>query len=77
MTAELNIQGIYVPALLVLGILAGLIGMAVQRLFMVLGVYRWVWHRSLFDFALMLIICWLLVSALFHGFFSFIFKPFL
>ncbi|NDU85205.1 MAG: DUF1656 domain-containing protein [Ferrovum sp.] len=76
MTAELNIQGIYVPALLVLGILAGLLGMALQRLLMMLGIYRWVWHRSLFDLAFMLIIGVMLVNTLFHGGFSFIFKPF-
>lgn len=77
MIAELNIQGVYIPALLVLGIFAGLLGMLVQRMLMALGVYRWIWHRSLFDLALMLIICWLLVNALSHGFFVFIFKPFL
>lgn len=76
MTGELNIQGVYVPALLVLVVLAALIGMAVQRLLMALGVYRWVWHRGLFDLALTLIICVLLVSALSRGFFAFILEPF-
>ncbi|MES2000644.1 MAG: DUF1656 domain-containing protein [Pseudomonadota bacterium] len=76
MTGELNIQGVYVPALLVLVVLAALIGMAVQRLLMALGVYRWVWHRGLFDLALTLIICALLVSALSRGFLAFILEPF-
>lgn len=77
MIGELNIQGVYVPVLLVLAVLAALIGMGAQRVLMALGVYRWVWHRGLFDLALTLIIGLLLVSALSHGFFTFILKPFL
>jgi protein AaeX len=76
MTGELNIQGVYIPALLLLVIMAAIIGMAVQRVLMVLGAYRWIWHRGLFDLALTLIICLLLVSALSRGSLAFVLKPF-
>lgn len=76
MTGELNIQGVYVPALLLLVIMATGIGMAVQRVLMALGAYRWIWHRGLFDLALTLIICLLLLNALSRGSLAFILKPF-
>lgn len=77
MTGELNIQGIYVPALLLLVIMAAIIGMLVQRVLMALGAYRWIWHRGLFDLALTLLICFLLVNALSRGSLASILKPFL
>ncbi len=76
MTGELNIQGVYVPALLLLVIMAAVIGMLVQRVLMALGAYRWIWHRGLFDLALTLIICLLLLNALSWGSLAFILKPF-
>lgn len=51
MTGEFNIEGVYVPTLIIAATLAGaantLLGMILGRT----GFYRWVWHRSLFDLA--------------------------
>lgn len=77
MTGELNIQGVYVPVLLILVMIAAILSMLLQRVLMALGAYRWIWHRGLFDLALTLIICVLLIGPLSRGFLAFVLKPFL
>jgi hypothetical protein len=56
MTGELDVYGVFVPSLLLwvgasLPLTAGL-----RRLLRWSGVYRFVWHRPLFDFALLVIV---------------------
>ena len=56
MIAELNIHGVFVPALLAWALLAlpvtALLKAALRRA----HVYRFIWHQPLFDFALFVIV---------------------
>ncbi len=59
---ELNLYGVFVPAPLVWAIAAFFLSSGAARLFNWLDVYRFVWHRALFDFAVFVII-WAAISA--------------
>jgi Protein of unknown function (DUF1656) len=48
----LDIYGVFVPALLLWLIIAYALTVVVHRLLDRFGLYRLVWHRALFDFAL-------------------------
>jgi len=62
MIGEFDIGGVFTPTLLVWAALAFALGIPVRRVLTRLGVYRFVWHRGLFDIAL-LILLWTGVSA--------------
>lgn len=52
MTAELDIYGVFVPALAAWMLLAFGICLLLRRALAWGGVYRFIWHRPLFDLAL-------------------------
>jgi len=56
MSGEINILGVFVPALLVYA--AGAFGLKeiVCRALLRLGAYRFVWHRPLFDTAIFVLL---------------------
>jgi hypothetical protein len=56
MTAELNLYGVFVPALFLWMLLALGILLVLRRAFTQSGVYVLVWHRPLFELALYVII---------------------
>jgi hypothetical protein len=56
MSNELNLYGIYLPALLLLCVVALVATQLLGRLLARYGVYRWVWHPALFDVAVFVII---------------------
>ncbi|MFC3126188.1 DUF1656 domain-containing protein [Pseudoroseomonas globiformis] len=56
MIAEIDLYGIYLPALLVWALLAVPLTALLRRALARLGAYRWVWHRPLFDLALFVIV---------------------
>ncbi|MCK8783124.1 DUF1656 domain-containing protein [Roseomonas sp. NAR14] len=56
MIAEIDIYGIFVPALLVWSVIALAVSALLRRLLDRIGLYRLVWHRALFDFALFVIV---------------------
>jgi RND family efflux transporter MFP subunit len=49
MTGEIDIHGVFVPALLLSTIAAFALSALLRRVLAALGLYRFVWHRSLFD----------------------------
>ena len=49
MIGEIDIFGVFVPAVLVLMFVAYLINLAIRTVFERVGFYRFVWHRSIFD----------------------------
>ena len=51
MIGEIDIFGIFVPAVLVLMLIAYVLSLAVRMVFGRIGLYRFVWHRSVFDLA--------------------------
>ena len=56
MIAELDIFGIYLPALLVWALLALLLSSLLRRTLIRAGIYARVWHPPLFDAALFLLL---------------------
>lgn len=56
MIAELDLHGVFVPALIVWAVVALVATSLVKRLLDRVGAYRLVWHRPLFDLALFLIV---------------------
>jgi hypothetical protein len=60
---EFDLNGVFVAGVLVWAVVAYAIRMGLTRIFARIGLYRLVWHRPLFDFALF-VVMWGLVSAL-------------
>ncbi|WP_420225203.1 DUF1656 domain-containing protein [Pigmentiphaga litoralis] len=56
MIGEVNLHGIFVPALLVLTLAALLVSSLLRRLLAAIGFYRYVWHPALFDFCLFILV---------------------
>jgi hypothetical protein len=51
MIGEIDIFGVFVPAVLVLMLIAYVLSLVVRMVFGRIGLYRFVWHRSVFDLA--------------------------
>lgn len=56
MIGEIDVQGLYIPWLLVLALVTFVIAKAVSTLLSRLGFYRLVWHPALFDLGLYVIL---------------------
>ena len=55
MRGELDIYGIFIPALLAWAILGFVASIFVRRMLAKIGFYKYVWHRPLFDIALVVV----------------------
>jgi hypothetical protein len=55
MIGDLTLYGVYLPAIALPMLLAYVLLIGVRWLFGHAGVYRWVWHRSLFNLSLYVI----------------------
>jgi len=69
MIGEIQIDGVLIPALLVLAIEAFLVMFVLRAILRRLHFYRFVWHAGLFDTALYVVVLWLamLVTMPFHS----------
>ncbi|MGC0151230.1 DUF1656 domain-containing protein [Chromobacterium vaccinii] len=56
MIGEIDFYGVYLPSLLLLMLIAFAVFGALRHALARLGLYRVVWHRSLFNFALYVIV---------------------
>ncbi len=56
MIGEFDIYGVYLPSFLVFATIAFLLHLAVKRMFDTWGIYRYVWHRPLFDLAIFVVL---------------------
>jgi len=56
MIGEIDLFGVFVPAILVLMLVAYLINLAIGKVLMRAGFYRLVWHRSLFDLGIYVLV---------------------
>jgi hypothetical protein len=56
MIGEIDLYGVFVPSLLALMLIAFAVCGALRHALARLGLYRVVWHRSLFNFALYVIV---------------------
>jgi protein AaeX len=63
MIGELNIDGVFVPSLLVAGVIAFCLTSAVRFTLRRLHAYRFVWHAGLFDVALFVVLLWVTAAA--------------
>jgi len=61
MIGEIDIFGVFVPAVLVLMLIAYLINLAIRTVFERVGFYRFVWHRSIFDLGIYVLVLGLVV----------------
>jgi hypothetical protein len=69
MIGEIDLFGVLLPPLLVWVGLAYLAAALLRRLLARLGAYRFIWHRPLFDFLLLVILTGL-ISFLMNRFFD-------
>jgi undecaprenyl pyrophosphate phosphatase UppP len=53
---EIDLNGVFVSGLLVWAVVAYVVTALLTRLFARLKLYRWVWHRALFDVAVYVIV---------------------
>jgi protein AaeX len=53
---EYSISGIFFSPVLLYAVIAMLVSAGVRRVLTIVGFYRLVWHRALFDFALFIIL---------------------
>jgi hypothetical protein len=56
MTAEVDLYGVFVSPLLLYAVAALIVMVALRRGLAAVGFYRTVWHRALFDLALLVIV---------------------
>lgn len=63
MIGEFDIYGVYFPAFAIFAAVAFLLQVVIKRLFNACGVYRWVWHRALFDLAIYVILLGVVTAA--------------
>ncbi|MDE1907059.1 MAG: DUF1656 domain-containing protein [Rhodospirillales bacterium] len=68
MIGEINIYGVLFPPLLIWIFFALLLSIAVRRGLSLLGVYRFIWHRPLFDLCLLIMLTGLISLAANHYF---------
>ena len=61
MIGEIDIYGVFLPAVLILMLVSYLRCLVVTRLFARVGLYRFVWHRSIFDLAIYVIVLGIVV----------------
>ncbi|ARP86429.1 DUF1656 domain-containing protein [Bordetella genomosp. 9] len=63
MIGEISLYGVYLPWLLVLGVITLGLAWFVRRLLALTGVYRLVWHPALFDLALYVVLLYAVVRV--------------
>jgi hypothetical protein len=63
MTGEFDIYGVYFPAFVVAAAIAFALQLVIKRILDACGVYRFVWHRALFDLALYVILLGVVTAA--------------
>jgi hypothetical protein len=56
MIGEIDIFGVFVPAVLVLMLIAYLVNLAIRTILARTGFYRFVWHRSIFDLGIYVLV---------------------
>ena len=66
MSGEINIYGVLFPPLLIWIGIALLLSALLRRALAALGVYRFVWHRPLFDICLLVLLTGLIHFIFYH-----------
>jgi hypothetical protein len=63
MIGEAYVAGVFVPRLILVFLLAFAASLVLRRILRWLHAYRYIWHAGLFDFAVFVILSWLIASA--------------
>lgn len=63
MIGEFDLLGVFLPELLVWMLITYGIQIALNKIFARIGIYRYVWHRSVFDLAIYVVLLGLVVSV--------------
>lgn len=61
MIGEIDILGVFVPSVLVLMLIAYLINIGIRMVLTRIGFYRLVWHRSIFDLSIYVLVLGVIV----------------
>ena len=61
MIGEIDVLGVFVPAVLVLMFIAYLVNLAIRTVLARIGFYRFIWHRSIFDLGIYVLVLGLVV----------------
>lgn len=61
MIGEIDIYGVFLPAVLILMLVSYLLCLVLTRVFARVGLYRFIWHRSIFDLAIYVIVLGIVV----------------
>lgn len=64
MTTDFNFFGVMVSPLLICLLIAFGARVAISRVLSTMGVYKWIWHRSLFNFSIYIVLVWVSFNAL-------------
>ncbi|SAK71589.1 membrane protein [Caballeronia catudaia] len=56
MIGEIDVLGVFVPAVLMLMFIAYLVNFVIRNVLARLGFYRFVWHRSIFDLGIYVLV---------------------
>jgi Protein of unknown function (DUF1656) len=67
MTGEIDVYGVFIPTLLVWVGAALMLTATFRRMLRWFGLYRFVWHRPVFDLALLVIVLGAVVAIATHG----------
>jgi protein AaeX len=60
---ELDIYGVYVPIFVAVAVVAFLLQIVLKRVLDACGLYRFLWHRALFDLAIYVILLGVVTAA--------------
>jgi hypothetical protein len=61
MIGEIDVLGVFVPSVMVLMFIAYLVNLVIRSVLARIGFYRLVWHRSIFDLGIYVIVLGLVV----------------
>jgi hypothetical protein len=61
MIGEIDVLGVFVPSVMVLMFIAYLVNLVIRNVLARIGFYRLVWHRSIFDLGIYVIVLGLVV----------------
>lgn len=63
MIGESVIDGVFIPRVLVVFVIAFVVSLILRRTLRLLNAYRFIWHAGLFDTAIFVALAWLVARA--------------
>nr|WP_321396702.1 DUF1656 domain-containing protein [uncultured Desulfobacter sp.] len=64
MITDFNFFGVMISPLLICLLFAFAARVAISRFLSTIGVYKWIWHRSLFNLSIYIVLVWVCFNAL-------------